>query len=113
MKCQRGHSSCGVLFVDLDHFKRINDTWGHRAGDAILEEVGNRLRLTLRREDFVGRYGGEEFALMLADLDIATARQAAERVRTIISTQHYLWQAGDAIPTVSISVTASIRVAIY
>src|SRR5207302_1017267 len=54
-RCQRTHGSCAVLFIDLDHFKRVNDTWGHRAGDAILCEIAGRLRATLRLEDFVGR----------------------------------------------------------
>src|ERR1700726_2111908 len=58
-RCRRTQTSCAVLFVDLDHFKRINDTWGHQAGDAILREAGRRLSSCLRLEDFVGRYGGE------------------------------------------------------
>src|SRR5438128_218617 len=52
-RCRRTQTSCAVLFVDLDHFKRINDTWGHQAGDAILREAGRRLSSCLRLEDFV------------------------------------------------------------
>jgi len=78
-RCQRSEGSCAVLFVDLDHFKQVNDTWGHRAGDAILREVGSRLRTSSRLQDFVGRYGGEEFAIVLTDVDLDGASQTAER----------------------------------
>ncbi len=86
-RCLRTQSSCAVVFVDLDHFKRINDTWGHRAGDAILYEVSQRLRTTLRLEDFVGRYGGEEFAIVLPASTLETAYQAAERLRVAVAAQ--------------------------
>src|SRR5260370_25552739 len=63
-RCQQEKASCAVLFVDLDYFKQINDTWGHRAGDVILRAAGSRLCSTLRPRDFLGRYGGEEFAIL-------------------------------------------------
>lgn len=112
-RCQRTDSSCAVLFIDLDHFKRINDTWGHQAGDMILREVGRRLHTTLRQEDFVGRYGGEEFAIVLTNVDLTDASQTAERLRAIVATQPYSWKAEDTQTTVDIAVTASIGVAVY
>lgn len=112
-RCQRAQSSCAVLFVDLDHFKRINDTWGHRAGDAILREVGSRLHSNLRQEDFIGRYGGEEFALVLTEIDLSSAHQAAERLRIEIGSQPYFWETEDLQSVVPISATASIGVAVY
>ena len=112
-RCQRTDNSCAVLFIDLDHFKRINDTWGHQAGDMILHEVGQRLRMVLRQEDFVGRYGGEEFAIVLTDADLISARQTAERLRAIVATQPCPWKAEDTQTTVDIAVTASIGVAVY
>jgi len=112
-RCQRAQSSCAVLFVDLDHFKRVNDTWGHRAGDAILRDVGSRLHGTLRQEDFVGRYGGEEFAVVLTGIDLRGAHRAAERLRMEVSLQPYLWETEDLQSIVPISVTASIGVAVY
>ncbi len=105
--------TCAILFVDLDHFKQVNDTWGHRAGDAILREVASRLRAIIRQEDFVGRYGGEEFAVILVGTDIHAASQAAERLRQSIADQACIWQCDDGVTNVGIQVTASIGVAIY
>lgn len=112
-RCQRAQRSCAVLFVDLDHFKHVNDTCGHRAGDAILHEVGSRLRTTLRLQDFVGRYGGEEFAAVLTDADLAEASQAAERLRLAIAAEPCHWEGEDGQSVVPIAVTASIGVAVY
>jgi diguanylate cyclase (GGDEF)-like protein/putative nucleotidyltransferase with HDIG domain len=112
-RCQRCQGSCAVLFIDLDHFKRVNDTWGHLAGDAILREVGTRLRSSLRLEDFVGRYGGEEFAIVLADADLNGASETAERLRTIIANEPCSWQADETKAAVLIAVTGSFGVAIY
>lgn len=67
---QHLHGSCVVMFIDVDHFKRVNDTWGHPAGNMLLREVAFRLRTALGPDDFAGRYGGEEFLVVLADIDI-------------------------------------------
>ncbi len=112
-RCERSQSSCAILFLDLDHFKRVNDTWGHLAGDAILREVALRLRTTLRVEDFVGRYGGEEFAIVLTDTDILGASEIAERLRQNIAEQPCIWQAEDGMTNITIPITASIGVAAY
>jgi diguanylate cyclase (GGDEF)-like protein len=112
-RCQRTQASCAVLFLDLDHFKRINDTWGHRAGDAILWELGNRLRGTLRQQDFVGRYGGEEFAIVLVDVDADEAYRAAERTRAAVADQPCFWEVKETRSVVPIAVTTSIGVAVY
>lgn len=110
-RCQRTGGSCAILFADLDHFKRINDTWGHLAGDTILREVGNRLRATLRQEDFVGRYGGEEFAVVLTEADIHGATEVGERLRAAVASEACLWQTEDAV--LPITATASIGAAVY
>ncbi len=112
-RCQRSNGSCAVLFIDLDHFKYINDTWGHRAGDAILQEVGTRLRSTLRLEDFVGRYGGEEFAIVLTDVDLDAATLTAERLCNTVGNQPCMWIAEDTQTVTPIAVTCSIGVALY
>ena len=109
--CQQTGNSCAVLFVDLDHFKQINDTWGHLAGDAILREAGTRLRRTLHPDDFVGRYGGEEFAIILTNTDVNRARQDAERSLLTIAEFPYFWETDDT--QVTIPITASIGVAVY
>jgi diguanylate cyclase (GGDEF)-like protein len=111
--CQQSLSSCAMLFIDLDHFKQINDTWGHRAGDAILREVGRRLRSSVRQEDLVGRYGGEEFALVLREVGIQEASETAERILNALRSQPCEWEREDTQAIVSIAVTASIGVAIY
>ena len=76
-----------VLMVDVDHFKRINDTYGHEAGDAVLRELGQALLKTIRKTDIVGRFGGEEFLMLLpgASVDVAQARALAvlEAVRAM------------------------------
>ncbi|HLJ35607.1 MAG TPA: amino acid permease [Ktedonobacteraceae bacterium] len=111
--CQRGNHVCSVLFIDIDHFKQVNDTWGHRAGDMILREVASRLRSTLRLEDFVGRYGGEEFAVILTDTDISAVSPAAERLRTAINSEPYYWEADTTSAFVPIAITTSIGAAVY
>jgi diguanylate cyclase (GGDEF)-like protein len=76
---QRGHQLAVVLF-DLDHFKRVNDQWGHASGDLVLREFAHVLREHTRRENVTGRYGGEEFLAVLRDADATGAQVFAERV---------------------------------
>jgi two-component system, cell cycle response regulator len=73
-----------VLMIDIDHFKQINDTYGHAAGDAVLATVAGTLRERLREEDWVGRLGGEEFAALLPDEDLEAAAVVAESLRHAI-----------------------------
>ena len=84
-RARRAGSSVGVLMVDIDHFKRINDTYGHPAGDAILKEVAQRLGLGTRNYDWVGRYGGEEFMVLLPDSSAETVAICAERLRAAVA----------------------------
>lgn len=74
-----------VMFVDLDHFKSINDKFGHDVGDAVLRELGAHLKRTIRSNDIAGRYGGEEFVVCLAGCDMSVAPKVAERHRELIS----------------------------
>ena len=74
-----------VVVIDLDHFKRINDTFGHAEGDRALALAAAALRDVVRESDAVGRLGGEEFVLVLPGVDAAAAREAAERARIAIS----------------------------
>lgn len=77
----RGEKPVSIVMVDLDRFKAINDTYGHPAGDKALQAVAARLRAVARRDDVVGRYGGDEFVVVLKHASLATARRIAERLR--------------------------------
>ena len=81
----RRRGRCSVVVIDLDHFKRINDTFGHAEGDRALALAAAALRDVVRETDAVGRLGGEEFVLVLPGVDAAAAREAAERARVAIS----------------------------
>ena len=80
-RSHRDNRSVGVILLDIDHFKRINDTYGHFAGDAVLRETAARLRSNMRQYDQVGRYGGEEFLVVLPNCDLEQAAHQAERLR--------------------------------
>ncbi|HEX5908851.1 MAG TPA: diguanylate cyclase, partial [Thermoleophilaceae bacterium] len=101
----RTFSPVTAVLLDLDHFKQINDRFGHGAGDDVLAAVGDVLRSTLRDSDFAGRYGGEEFLMLLPDTDHEGGLQAAEKVREAV-------QALD-VSQVDGPVTASMGVASF
>ena len=86
-RARRHRKPVCVLMLDLDHFKRVNDAFGHRIGDAVLERTGRLLRASLRAGDFVGRYGGEEFCVVLTDTGLDGARVVAERIRRQVAMQ--------------------------
>jgi diguanylate cyclase (GGDEF)-like protein len=94
-----------LLMIDLDHFKRINDTLGHAHGDAVLVAVASALRSTMRAIDHVGRWGGEEFVVVLPESDAEAAVAAAERVRTAIAALQIPHEGRSARVTVSIGVS--------
>jgi diguanylate cyclase (GGDEF)-like protein len=92
----------GVIMADLDHFKRINDTYGHPTGDAVLREVATRLVQSVRNYDYVGRYGGEEFLIVLAECSPSDLMVRAERVRNYISEKPVDTESGPIPVTISI-----------
>lgn len=83
-RCNAKGQPWGVLFVDLDHFKLFNDTWGHLAGDLALVAVADSIRREVRNDDVVARFGGEEFCILLPRTDLAEARCVAERIRAAV-----------------------------
>lgn len=83
--CETAHLPLSIVMIDLDHFKRINDDWGHDVGDRALVSAAEALRGAVRQNDHVGRYGGEEFLVVLPGLDSDQAELLAERVRAAIS----------------------------
>jgi diguanylate cyclase (GGDEF)-like protein/PAS domain S-box-containing protein len=103
----RRSSSLGVIMLDLDHFKRFNDTYGHAAGDAVLRELGAFLKSHIRSEDIACRYGGEEFALIILDADLHSVRRIAEHMCASV---HHLnvWSHGQSLGRVTLSLGAAI-----
>ena len=81
---QRSGGRASLVIFDLDHFKAINDTWGHSAGDAVLRTVSRVVQRELRTEDSFGRLGGEEFGILLSNADGATAVEVTERIRAAV-----------------------------
>ena len=86
-RCRRERNNLGVILADVDHFKKINDRYGHAAGDAVLVTTMQRISSCLRSYDVVGRYGGEEFLIIAPGCDIEFAQKLAERIRTAVSEQ--------------------------
>ena len=105
-RCQRTHEQMGVLIADVDHFKIINDTYGHPVGDQVLKELALRIASALRAYDSVGRLGGEEFLIVLPSCALCEAGLVAERVRLSVARDKFV--TGEfAIPvTVSVGVSA-------
>lgn len=93
-----------VALMDLDHFKRVNDTHGHDGGDAVLRHFSKIMTETMRDSDIVGRYGGEEFIVLMPETQIPQAREAAERLRKIVEETPTPWEDGSIHYTVSIGV---------
>jgi len=106
---EKNRSSRGGIFciamLDIDHFKNVNDNHGHQAGDAVLREVATVMKNTLRNAEFCGRYGGEEFLIVLTQTDIKGAIICAERVRTKIENARLPYIGADFNVTVSIGLS--------
>lgn len=103
---QRSHESVALMFLDLDHFKDINDTLGHSIGDALLVELANRLHRVLRAQDTVSRLGGDEFIFLLYGADASAAAHIAQKVLDVIAEPY-------RIEHYDLNVTGSIGIALY
>lgn len=103
-EARRYRRPLSVLMVDADHFKQINDTYGHNAGDAVLVEIMARLKAALRAEDFVGRIGGEEFLVVLPATPEEEANRVARRIRERIAMKTLVYGREEIPFTVSIGV---------
>ncbi|MGH9503551.1 MAG: GGDEF domain-containing response regulator [Terriglobales bacterium] len=109
-EAQRGvrtNEPLGVMMADVDHFKRINDSYGHQAGDAVLTEVARRMVASVRNYDYVGRYGGEEFLIVLGECTASDLTVTAERMRASVSGRPVETESGSIAVTVSVGLVAS------
>ena len=95
-----------LILTDIDHFKKVNDTYGHPAGDEVLRRVAAILKASARKIDIVARYGGEEFAIVLEATDRAGARQLAERIRIEVAQQNFQSGKGPFKATLSLGVAS-------
>jgi diguanylate cyclase (GGDEF)-like protein len=104
-RARRYHRHLSAILLDIDHFKHVNDTYGHLGGDIALQAVAQCCRKATRKSDLIGRYGGEEFAILLPETDLEDATRVAERLRQIIEEKYIVYKDGQ------ISLTASLGVA--
>jgi len=104
-RARRQSYRVSCMYIDVDHFKQVNDRYGHQAGDDVLREVASRIKAELRMSDALGRFGGEEFVGLLIDADLESASMVAQRIRASVADQAFLLAEGEALPvTVSIGV---------
>jgi two-component system cell cycle response regulator len=107
-RAAREHTATGLLMLDLDHFKRVNDTFGHLTGDVVLKEATQRMSQVVRSYDMVARYGGEEFLIVLPGCSGDQILKCAERVRSAIASVPMTVHNSEIPVTVSIGVTVAI-----
>ncbi|MBT8101412.1 MAG: sensor domain-containing diguanylate cyclase [Gammaproteobacteria bacterium] len=104
-RARRDGARLTCLMLDIDHFKRVNDNWGHAAGDSVLREIAQRIESQVRASDVAARYGGEEFVVLLPNTDADSALLLAERIRQAVSATPIDLQNGE-----SVTITASIGI---
>jgi two-component system, cell cycle response regulator len=106
-RAKRDGTPIGIVLVDVDHFKKINDQHGHETGDSVLKEVAKRLTSSLREYDGVGRYGGEEFLMIIPGCDLATTVRRANQIRELVSKTPIATFNGGMNVTVSMGATVA------
>lgn len=106
---RRHNRPTSLIMFDIDHFKSINDTYGHLAGDEVLRELGERVQGILRDDEVVARYGGEEFVVLLGEVNADSAYQTAERCRAAVAETPFATTAGELNVTISAGVADTIE----
>ena len=104
-RTDRTHGTFGVIMLDVDHFKAINDTHGHLVGDGVLREVASRLRSSLRTYDSIGRFGGEEFLVIAPECSAPAAQELAERLRRCVCDSPIVYSGRTLTVTISLGVS--------
>jgi two-component system cell cycle response regulator len=105
-RCKRYNSLFALILIDIDHFKSVNDVYGHRMGDSVLQEVSACLKKSIRDVDFAARYGGEEFALIFPATNLTGAHQTAERIRQSIENMAFSELPSERQITISLGVSS-------
>ncbi|MBU2454234.1 MAG: GGDEF domain-containing protein, partial [Proteobacteria bacterium] len=99
-----------IIMVDIDHFKRVNDTFGHLVGDSLLKSIAHLLKEYLRKNDIAARYGGEEFLILLPETGIEGAKAVGQKIRKALSTKEWkLKESGESMG----KITVSMGIALY
>ena len=106
-RMKRYDTTYSLLMVDIDNFKKINDTFGHKAGDIVLKTASEAMKKSLRTSDIIGRFGGEEFAALLPEADMKAASFIAERLRKKVEESYIEYESSKIAITISIGVTQS------
>ncbi|WP_050476949.1 GGDEF domain-containing protein [Herbaspirillum rhizosphaerae] len=104
--CERNAHPVSILLIDIDFFKHVNDTHGHGAGDLVLKKMGHLLESRFRKTDICGRFGGEEFAVLLPNTEVAAAKILADKFRQAVADTAIPWQTENLGVTISIGVAA-------
>lgn len=99
-----------IIYFDLDHFKKVNDTYGHNAGDIVLRETARIVSAAIRKDDTLGRFGGEEFVVILPNTNLAICRELAERMRRGIASHTFILDQGPGSPPIKHKQTVSLGI---
>jgi two-component system, cell cycle response regulator len=105
-RAHRYHRELSLIMFDIDFFKKINDTYGHLAGDFVLKQLAGVLKARIRREDVIARYGGEEFAIICPEIDAINATVFAEKVRKLVEKTAFKFEDTKIPVTISVGVTS-------
>jgi diguanylate cyclase (GGDEF)-like protein len=101
---KRSDSPSALIMIDIDHFKKVNDTYGHPAGDEVIKALAGIIKKATRETDVAGRYGGEEFAIMLPDTPVANVEFVSERIRRLVEKCTVVYDEIDISFTISIGI---------
>lgn len=108
LRSKRYGHNISILMIDIDHFKRVNDRFGHQAGDEVLKSLANECRVRLRKTDIIGRYGGEEFLIILTETDAEEAFLVAENIRNSVNDMKIESNGGLIQVTISIGIKSAV-----